>query len=191
MVHPACELVVSACNRILKQVPKKHTKLIEDCTALLDHLDEVLQPASVENPPHLPPPSRKLPTEAPPPPAAATESDGNAEISADVSSADADVPPADASSALQPPPEPQPSAPASAYVYTSFGPTSQMALSYESCEAVLGLLRQALDCERQPVVEAAMDCAQRLVAFKFMQVRAGLVSNEKELQDRYTVWYTL
>lgn len=174
MPHPAVELVGNTCKKIIKHAPRKHQKLIDEATALLNNLPTVLRPATVDEPPHVPTrPRGGLPASASASAMPASTSAASLRSLQSESGASETT----ATEADEDPANPFPTAPphgehatASAYVFTSFGPASQMALCYASVDAIMSVLRQAADVtDKQPVVEAAIDCAQRLIAFKFMQ----------------------
>lgn len=50
-------------------------------------------------------------------------------------------------------------------------PRTATALPDPVCDRILGIFRLAVDTQRPEVIEVALDCIQKLVAFRFMQVR--------------------
>jgi hypothetical protein len=94
-----------------------------------------------------------------PAPEAAAEAPSGASAQADAAATAAPAP-----APARPPPPPEPELP-------DLVPRTATALPDPVCDRILGIFRLAVDTQRPEVIEVALDCIQKLVAFRFMQVR--------------------
>jgi len=155
MAHPATELVAATCRKILKAAPKKYARLVEEAGSLLAAVESgtALRLATLDEPPHVPAAGAAPPPAPPPPPPPPAAAEGEEPAAA---------------------PPPPPAEPPVVYAYSPHAPGAP--LCYASAAAVVRVLRLAVECERVPVVEAALDCAQRLIAYRFLQARRAALA---------------
>jgi hypothetical protein len=197
MSHPAAELVGNALQRIRKiGATKKHPALASELQELLDHIDETFSPlaaasaASAAGAPRSPGAKGSQPG-TPPPPQSAPQSDSGSPPASQTAappvadaSAEAQAQPAAAQAASPPStPHTEASAGADAASYAAqlheglpLTPRSEMAISDAAAGAVMRVFRLAVETGRAQIVEVVLDCIQKLIAFKFLQVRAGLAA---------------
>ncbi|KAG2453172.1 hypothetical protein HYH02_002496 [Chlamydomonas schloesseri] len=106
---------------------------------------------------------------AAPPPDAAAEAPPGASSQPDAAAPAAAVPPP---APARPPPPPEPELP-------DLVPRTATALPDPVCDRILGIFRLAVDTQRPEVIEVALDCIQKLVAFRFMQGAVYAVNAER------------
>ena len=72
------------------------------------------------------------------------------------------------------------SAGATAALMTDIVPRTETALPDEVLSRVLAVLRLAVESDRPNIIEVALDCIQKLIAFKFLQGAAYAIDLEKQ-----------
>lgn len=191
MSHPAAELVGSALQKIKKVgATKKHPALANEVQQFLDHIDEIFSPFAAAT-------SGKAgkagstrgsqpgtPQAPRPPSVAASENGSAAHPPAEAASTDS----AAAAAPSQPsspgkaslPGTPRTDGEAATYAaHLQAGmpltPRTEMAISDSAATAVMKVFRLAVESNRAQIVEVVLDCIQKLIAFKFLQVGVALV----------------